>query len=397
MKDLPRVLLLTKEIPQSIYAGCQQLYRVFQNYPPDRLLVLGPKPDPAGKPLPCRYEEFVPKIERWVNTRLHKWVNLANAFGLVPDESESRVARLVGEFCPDVVLTVMDQFSFYKTAWRYSRNRRVPLVTLTMDNPMHFQKTVRWGKPIQGAAVRRFYNDATLSLGVSKEMAFWIEESFGKKTEVLYFGPPDGLKPRTADTNRVLRRPPHLTVGFAGSLHFYGKELSRLMPAFEKTGTRMIFYGQSTAELPASPNLENRGLFPIEKLWSQLQEECDALLLPYPGSGWLENVFRTHFPTKLSEYLWQGMPIIVTGPKYATGLRWAQEHREACLALVEPKIEEFADHLTQLKLNADLRMRRGVAAANLARVHFDPQVIRNQFLKYLSDASKGSKYPGRGI
>ena len=62
--------------------------------------------------------------------------------------------------------------------------------------------------------------------------------------------------------------------------------------------------------------------------------ECDALLLPYPGGGWLENVFRTHFPTKVSEYMWQGMPVIFTGPAYATGLRWGIEHPAACVALM---------------------------------------------------------------
>ncbi len=385
--DLPRVLVLTREIPQSVNAGSQQLFRVFKDYPADRLLVVGPAVPAGADCLPCRYETFVPKSDRWVNTRLHEWVNLANAIGLVPDEPGSRVDQLVNDFRPDVVFTVMDLFSFYQTAWRYARRQGIPLVTLTMDDPMHFQKVARWAKPLQKKAVQRIYGDAGLSLGVSGEMAKWIGEEFGKSTETFYFGPPDGLRPREPSTNKSLRNPPHLTVGFAGSLHFYGRELSRLMPAFEKAGARLHFYGTKTKDLPISPAVVDRGRWPIEKLWDTVQQECDALILPYPGGGWLENVFRTHFPTKLSEYLWQGMPVLITGPEYATGLRWGLDHSQACVALSEPSIADVAEVLVQWRQAAEERSKLGEVAAFTARSMFDPEVIRQKFQEHLSAAA----------
>lgn len=388
---LPRVVILTREIPQSVNAGSQQLFRVLKDYPADRLLVVGPAVPAGAERLRCRYKTFVPKIERYVNTRLHKWVNLANAIGLAPDESGSRVDQLVDDFRPDVVFTVMDLFSFYKTAWRYARRHRIPLVTLTMDDPMHFQKVASWARPWQKRAVRRIYKSATLSLGVSREMAAWIGEEFGKRTETFYFGPPDGMRPRAPETNRSLRNPSHLTVGFAGSLHFYGRELQRLMPAFEQTGAKLNFYGPETIELPRSKALVNRGVWPIDQLWDVVQAECDALLLGYPGGGWLENVFRTHFPTKVSEYMWQGMPVLFTGPAYATGLRWGLDHPEACIALVEPAIEEFASRLVSLREDAALRMRLGQGALETARSEFDPARIRERFWQLLSAAASRGK------
>ena len=384
---LPRLLVLTREIPQSVYAGSQQLFRVFKDYPADRLLVVGPEVPAGAERLPCRYETFVPKIDRWVNTRLHQWVNLANALDLVPEEADHRLEQLVADFRPDVVFTVMDMFSFYKTAARYARKRGIPLVTLTMDDPMHFQKVARWVKPLQRKAVKRIYRDAKLSLGVSREMATWITEEFGKRTEAFYFGPPDNLHPRPAEANLALRNPGRLTVGFAGGLHFYGRELQRLVPAFEKTGSVLNFYGQKIREFPVSPAVVDRGSWSIDKLWPVVQEECDALLLPYPGGGWLENVFRTHFPTKLSEYLWQGMPVLVTGPAYATGLRWAADHQSGCVALTDPAIGEFAGVLVGLRDNADRRVALGRAAADLARRYFEPQTVRAKFREFLVSAA----------
>lgn len=384
---LPRVLLLTREIPQSVNAGSQQLFRVLQGYPSDKLLVVGPSVPAGAEQLPCRYEVFVPKADRWVSTRLHKHVNLANALGLIPDYSRRQIDRLVGDFEPEVIVTVMDLFSFYKIASRYARDRSVPLVTLTMDDPMHFQKVASWARPVQKRAVRRIYESAVLSLGVSREMAEWIGEEFGKPTETFYFGPPDGMSPRSPEINLSLRNPDHLTVGFAGSLHFYGRELQRLMPAFERTGSRLNFYGPETIELPRSEALVNRGVWPIDQLWDAVQAECDALLLGYPGGGWLENVFRTHFPTKVSEYMWQGMPVIFTGPAYATGLRWGLSHPEACIALVEPGIEEFASCLIALRGDAALRVRLGSGALAAARAEFDPTRIRDQFWQLLRTAA----------
>jgi hypothetical protein len=391
MADLPRVLIFTKEIPQSIYAGCQQLYRVFQSYPPEKLMVIGPAPVEGADRLCCAYRTFVPRIDRWINSRLHRWANLANALGVAGGYPKQQIKAMLGDFRPQVVFTVMDLFSFYRMAWLYAREAGIPLVTLTMDDPMHFQRVPSWAAAIQKRAVKRIYGDAALSLGVSREMAEWIDMNFGKKTQAFYFGPPDGLEPRSPSMNGELRQPPHLTVGFAGSLHFYGRELQRLVPAFEQTGTRLHFYGDKTRELPASPAVVDRGMWKIDELWPVVQRECDALILPYPGAGWLENVFRTHFPTKLSEYLWQGMPVVATGPAYATGLRWAAEHRDGCLALTDPAVEEFAAVLRGLRDDAGRRVALGRGAADLARRYFEPQAVRTRFRDYLVRAAAGAK------
>ena len=184
--------------------------------------------------------------------------------------------------------------------------------------------------------------------------------------------------------NRELRRPPHLTVGFAGSLHFYGREMQRLLPALEQTGARLNFYGPENVDLPRSAALVNRGVWPIDKLWAVVQSECDALILPYPGGGWLENVFRTHFPTKVSEYMWQGMPVIFTGPLYATGLRWGLDHPQACIAMAEPSCEEMAKVLTKLRDNVAERVRLGDEALTTAKAEFNPVMIRERFWWLLS-------------
>jgi hypothetical protein len=77
------------------------------------------------------------------------------------------------------------------------------------------------------------------------------------------------------------------------------------------------------------------GSFSHEVLWKKFQEECDASLLVYAFDHADDDLYRTHFPTKLSEYAWQGMPMVMVGPAHATGILWGLDHPEACRVVTQ--------------------------------------------------------------
>jgi hypothetical protein len=66
----------------------------------------------------------------------------------------------------------------------------------------------------------------------------------------------------------------------------------------------------------------------INEMWRTMQERADVMILPYsnPSRG-NELLYRTHFPSKLTEYLALGMPVIVSGPEEATGVRYANAEK----------------------------------------------------------------------
>lgn len=57
----------------------------------------------------------------------------------------------------------------------------------------------------------------------------------------------------------------------------------------------------------------------------------EGLFLPYPPKGRMTRLYQTRFPTKLSEYCWAGMSILVTGPEDAKGSRWAKRQLDAAV------------------------------------------------------------------
>ncbi len=388
----PRVLFFTSEIPQSVNAGSMQLYRVLQGYPGEKLMVMGWPPEKDAKLLPCRYETVRLFTHRLACTRARGSTIGINALNTVWEAQLGRSERLAREFRPEVIVTVMDKLSYYKHAWALARRLKVPLMTITMDDPEIFEAAHPLLVWAQKRLLRKIYAYASLSLGVSQEMGEYLEREFGKKTEVFYFGPPEGILPRSPQESSGLKNPPRLVLGYSGAMSLgYREGIEEILPALEKADAVLNVYTKDQHFVLQHPRVRNRGFHPVEKLWPLVQAECDAVILPYSSGKKDEKIYRTHFPTKLSEYCWLGMPVIVAGPEYATGLRWAQRHPDACVAISDIRPETTGPRLRQLAGDGAERERLAVQAVALARREFDPVAIREQFAKLLEKAAASGK------
>jgi glycosyltransferase involved in cell wall biosynthesis len=365
-----------------------QLFHVLQGYPGDRLLVLGPPPEPDAQLLPCRYEPLKLLTYRLACTRFREWTSGLNTLNTFIEPQISYSMRVAREFQPDLIVTVMDKLSYYKHAWALAGRLSVPLMTITMDDPQTFERA---HPSLETAFVRflcRLYANASLSLAISKEMSDYLEEKFGRKSDVFYFGPPEGIQRRPPEDSRYLKVPPNLTLGYAGSLGLgYRDGLLAVCDALASTWTTLNIYTRDQHCLVNHPQIVNRGFVTSDRLWPKVQSECDAVLLPYAFEGQMTRVYRTHFPTKLSEYCWLGMPIIVTGPGDATGVRWALRHSDAAWAATSKDTEALARVFQKIRDNGEQRMSMAGASQRIAEIEFDPVRIKQQFVALLRTAS----------
>ena len=384
----PKVLFCTWEIPQSVNAGSMQLFRALKGYPGDRLLVMGPSPELDAEVLPCRYERLKLLTYRLACTRFRSWTSGLNALNTIIEPQIGRSLKVAREFRPDLIITVMDKLSYYKHAWALARRLRVPLLTITMDDPQTFERAHPWLEWAFVRFLRRLYADASLSLGVSREMCDYLEAKFGRASDVSYFGPPEGIHSRAYEESRTLKSAPQLTLGYAGSLGLgYLEGLQSILDALETTKTTLNLYTRDQHCVPTHPRVVNRGFFSPDKLWPTVQDECDALVQPYAFEGVMTRVYKTHFPTKLSEYCWAGMPIVIVGPEDATGVRWGRHHPDTALTATAPSSAVLGPVLEKLQNDAELRVTMARAGAVAARKYFDPVQIRQQFLALLRQAA----------
>ncbi len=211
---LPRLLVVSQTLPTTGSGGGVVLYRMLRDYPPERLLVIGPQALATGERLACRYEWVGPTRDRCYRTRFNQWLHAADAFGLLPHAVGAINRRLRG-FQPQVVLTIMEGY-LYRTAQLFARRYDIPLAMIIHDRPDLFAGA------LAGAAQRRVeadvYRSAAVRLCVSPEMEAHCRQAYGAPGEVLYPARSDAIAPRLPAESATLREPGVLRLAFAGSL-----------------------------------------------------------------------------------------------------------------------------------------------------------------------------------
>jgi glycosyltransferase involved in cell wall biosynthesis len=398
MSAPPRVLIISDEAPQSGTAGGLLLYRLFSRYPPERLRALTHFVPTIGDPLPgVAYRPLVPPWQRFERSRFNRWKRSLRAFGVVPPVPERHFSSLLEGFEADVVLTVMQHSAYYDAAHQFALRRRLPLVAVIHDVNEEFESVLPWAV----AATRRrdgaFYRYASRRLCISPEMEGLCATRYGVPGSVLYPNRGEDLRARPFEACENLRRPPGLTLGFAGNLNFgYGEGILQMLPAVRAAGARLVIYGRPPRGL-AAPLAEAldccdlRGFSAPSELWGNIQRDCDAVWLPYPDlGGQMERLYSYHFPSKLPEYLALGMPVIVTGPAYATGMRWAQRNLGADLCA--QNVSELTAVLLRLADEPGLRRELAKRCFQAGERDFDPGKIVAEFHAHLA-ASAAERKP----
>jgi glycosyltransferase involved in cell wall biosynthesis len=401
LRDAPRVLILSDEAPQTGTAGGLLLHRLFADYPADRLRVLTHHIPPVGDPLPgVAYRPMPLCWTRLERSRFHRWKRSLRALGLVPQPPAAVLDQLMDGFQAQVVLCVMQHAAYYDAAHRYAALKSLPLVTVVHDVNEEFEPVFSWAARAARRRDGAFYRFARRRLCVCPEMERLCAAWYGAPGSVLYPNRDPGLNTRPLDLSGKLRRPPALTLGFAGNLNYgYGEGILQMLPALRGEGARLIIYSRPPAGaaeplLDADDVCEFRGFVPSGEAWAGLKNDCDALWLPYPDlGGRMERLYRHHFPSKLPEYLALGMPVIVTGPAYATGVRWAR--RNLGSELCAGNMADFTDLLHRLAAQPVRRRQLATLCVQAGQRDFDPLAIAADFYRHLTEAAAEGPPSGR--
>ena len=153
----------------------------------------------------------------------------------------------------------------------------------------------------------------------------------------------------------------------------------------------------------------------INEMWWTMQERADVMILPYSNpAGPHELLYRTHFPSKLTEYLALGMPVVVSGPDWATGLRYAQPEKLKSGKAEKLKFraadcqrfrvseflnfapngavpctsrEELVAVLRRLKVDRELRCELAKRAVEAGMRDFEPGRIKRDFANILAESA----------
>lgn len=391
--DYPKLLVLSGAIPETRFAGSLLLYRLLQGYPADRLLAVGPTPSPQSELLACRYAHLRPAASARLNlTRFAEMKRSFEAVGLAGQIPLSSIAAALAGFQPDVVVSVMERHDYADAAYRFCREHHLPLVLIVHDRLESFELVYPPFRAAQIQSNARIYRAAAARLCVSAEMVDSLEQIYGARGTVLYPNRSEFLTPRPAESSARLKNPPQLTIGYAGSLSYgYGIRIREAMPLLADAQVQLHIYSHDRLG-DAVPGIEHCGGFPATELWEKIKSECDAVWLPYSHHEHFRPLYRTHFPSKLTEYMALGMPVLITGPADATGVKWGLKNPGAALTVSDDSVVDIRDAAARLRTDANLRTTLATDSRGGNR-DFDPVAIRQQFIQVLRDVAPVNGQP----
>ncbi len=381
------MLLLSAAVPETYLAGSLLLYRLFQNYPAERLLAVGPAVRAGSDLLACEYRYLRPAPSARLNlTRFAAAKRSLEALGLVGRIPLSRAEALVGPFIPDVVVSVMERRDYVDVAHRYCAAHGVPLILIVHDRVESFDLVYPGFRRAQITRNARTYRFASARLCVSPQMVDSLKEVYGAPGTVLYPNRSEAMVARAVADSRDLKSPGALTLAYAGSLAYgYGDRIREVMPRLADAGVRLRVYSRD--QLPVeTPGTVHAGAFVPEELWDRVKRESDAVWLPYSTDAHHRPLYQTHFPSKLTEYMALGMPVLITGPPLATGVQWGLGHPDAALTVAGSSIDAIGDAALRLKDDAALRVALA-SGSNGGDQEFNPVEIREQFISVLRDVA----------
>ena len=327
----PRILFLADEIPQSKNAGSIQFLRIFQNYPIDKILIVGRKPLPGAEILGCVYKELIFKISDRVRlSSFHKIIPNLEAMGLLRYMIPRKLKKKIDEFDPELVVTIMQLYSYYATAYAYAVAKKKPLYIFCHDDVEDFSGVSSSLRSLLERKNEKIYSYASKRLCISPQMAIAWQKKYGVPGEVFYPIPDKNIVPRPLEQSSFLKQNGILTLGYAGSLAYgYAEAILEIISVLERTGAILKIYNKTTKILTEdiSPNIQFYGYAATALItWQKIQEECDIVILPYSKEVKYKKLYETHFPSKLVDYYSLGMPVIVTGPEYATGYQYNKKN-----------------------------------------------------------------------
>lgn len=328
--DIPNLLYVGDVPVESSQHGSALLYRLFEGYPPNKLLVLESDlaSSQSARRLPkVSYRVLPTGCRRLLDSRFHglysgwlSWTASARA---------ARLRALLAGFAPNAIISVGHGYGWL-TAAALAERLRIPFHLIVHDDwPRLGGILPRWRSWLE----QRFgavYCRATSRLCVSPFMAEEYERRYGVPGSVLYPSRSSDCPVFEAATARALAEEDELVIGYGGNgcpeVVLCLVDLVRVLATAK---ARLLVFGPFNESvqrelLAISPAITFRGMVPYRQMITELHATTDLLFVPMAfGEASRDNMIVS-FPSKLADYTATGRPLLIYGPPYCSAVRWAR-------------------------------------------------------------------------
>jgi hypothetical protein len=386
IETLPKILYIGDTPVESSYHGSALLYRLLEDYPSSKLLMIEGNlfvSRPNRRLADVKYQQLYVGNTRIFNTRFNPIV--ASFLSRTARSRSQKIKNLLGDFKPDIVLTV-GIYSSWLTAAQFAQHHNLPLHLIVHDDLSSAKLLFsnRWLNTEFGSV----YRQAKSRLCVSPYMSEEYEKRYGVAGSVLYPSRGKNLRnyiPNRLDSINENTRP--LTIIFGGTVNQYSPQLRTVADCLEKIGGKLIIYGPTTQASAinlglGADNIQIEGLLPANQFIDRIRAEADVLLVPMSFASKDRTNMQLGFPSKLTDYTAVGLPLLIYGPSYCSAVRWANENPGVAEVVTS---EDSCSIILALKrlLSPKYRLALAKEASIKGDIFFSHSRAHSQFISHL--------------
>lgn len=313
----------------------------------------------------------------------------ASTFQLSP-----RFCDWVDEFKPDVIYAQASDRSSIAFCIAVQKYVKKKMVFHMMDDwpsiisSRGLFKTY-WQRKID-AEFRVLLDHCTILMSISDYMSEEYQKRYGK-TFIPFHNPIDvAFWKQYPRANYALHEQP--TVLYAGRTGLgIQAALKTIASAIQQVNAELnlsIKFVLQTAEIPDWATtfscVEHRSFVPYQEL-PKVFSAADLLILPYDFSPRATQYIKYSMPTKASEYMASGTPIIIFAPQDTAVVRYAEAHGWAEV-VTENQVEALSKTIKQLISSESAKKSLAQNAQEVAVMRHDLKMVSNDFKEVICSA-----------
>lgn len=253
-----------------------------------------------------------------------------------------------------------------------------------------------WRQKID-AEFRGLLSKTSTFLSISDYMAEEYEQRYGKQS--LAFHNPINIEfwKQFQRTDYFLNQ--QVCILYAGRIGLGIQDsLMTIAKTIERLNAEMNVSIQFVIQTSEAPEWINNYSCVLHRKYVAYQDlprmfaEADFLILPYDFSPKASKYIKYSMPTKASEYMASGTPIIIFAPEDTALVRYAQAENWAAV-VTENKMESLSQSLQYLIQNEPARKTLAEAAKNIAESRHSVQEVSGAFKDLIcSEVEHGAHY-----
>ena len=385
-------LLYVGDVPiESSYHGSLLLYRLLEDYPTNKVLILEPTMASSND---SRRLKNVRYLSFWIGWPRLLHSRFAPTYGSFvvrrAPKLHRKISRLTGDFRPEAVLSVAHGYSWL-TAATFAERNRLPLHLILHDDWLVSLVASPLLKPWARKVFGHFYRAAASRLCVSPAMEETYRKRYGVEGTVLYPSRAKECNAVSAPLPRLRKKEAGLVFAYAGSvdLEGYADLLRTLAETLDKSRSQLIIFGPVTESKATAfglrrSNVRLGGLLPSAKLIERLRTEADVMFLAMSFAPRDRQNMEISFPSKLTDYTLTGLPLLIVGPNYCSAVCWTKDNPGVAEVVESADRASLQAAVNRLLENATYRQQLGARALEVGRTYFSHGTAQATFLSALT-------------